>query len=75
MVAELLALHADKDARNALGDTALIISSRNGDPAIVRQLLAAGAATGLRDRDRSTAADVAAARSFSGIVAQLRGGG
>ena len=42
------------------------------DLAVVRRLLAAGAATNLRDRDRFTAADVATARSFSAIVAQLQ---
>ena len=73
VVVKLLALHADKDARNALGDTALIVASRNGELAVVRQLMAAGADTNLRDRDHFTAADVAAARSFNDIVAQLRG--
>jgi ankyrin repeat protein len=61
------------NATNALGDTALIIASRAGEADVVRLLLGAGAATGLRDRDRFTAAEAAEARSFRAIAAMLRG--
>jgi ankyrin repeat protein len=69
----LLAKQADKDAQNEFGDTALIIASRNGDVALVKRLLAAGATTRIRNRDRATAADVAQARSFRDVIALLKG--
>jgi ankyrin repeat protein len=72
VVATLVAAHADKDAQNEFGDTALIIASRNGDAKTVRQLLDAGASAKLRNLDRATAADVAAARDFGQVLALLR---
>ena len=69
----LLARHVDVDAQNSFGDTALIIASRNGDGALVRKLLDAGASARLRNKDRKSAADVAAARSFAAIAQLLNG--
>ena len=53
--------------------TALIIATRSGNVALVRRLLESGASTRLRNRDRLTAADVAAARSFEAIAEALKG--
>jgi ankyrin repeat protein len=71
IVAKLLAARVEKDAQNEFGDTALIIASRNGNTALVRQLLKSGASTRLRNKNRASAADVAKARAFTGIVALL----
>jgi serine/threonine-protein phosphatase 6 regulatory ankyrin repeat subunit B len=73
IVDKLLARQADKDAQNEFGDTALIIASRNGNTALARRLVTAGASTRLRNKDRLTAADVAAARSFPGLADLLKG--
>ena len=73
IVDKLLGMHADKDAQNGFGDTALIIASRNGDAALVKRLLAAGVATRLRNGDKATAEDVAVARSFRNVAQLLRG--
>jgi len=51
----------------------LIIASRNGDTAVVKRLLAAGADTRIRNRDRATAADIAQSRSFQNVVSLLKG--
>jgi hypothetical protein len=40
---------------------------------LVQRLLKSGASTRLRNKDRLSAADVAAARSFSGIAQTLTG--
>jgi len=40
---------------------------------VVHRLLQAGASTRLRNRDRLSAADVAAARSFDSIAQALKG--
>ncbi|TLZ14341.1 MAG: ankyrin repeat domain-containing protein [Gammaproteobacteria bacterium] len=72
IVDKLLTHHAEKDAQNEFGDTALIIASRNGNAALVRRLLSAGASTALRNKDRSTAADVARARAFPAVVELLK---
>jgi ankyrin repeat protein len=72
VVAALMAARADKDAQNEFGDTALIIASRNGDAKTVRLLLDGGVSTKLRNQDRATAADVAAARDFDQVLALLR---
>jgi ankyrin repeat protein len=58
---------------SAGGDTALIIASRNGNSVLVQRLLKSGASTRLRNKDHLSAADVAAARSFSGIAQTLAG--
>jgi serine/threonine-protein phosphatase 6 regulatory ankyrin repeat subunit B len=73
IVDHLLAHHANQDAQNEFGDTALIIASRNGNSMLVQRLLKSGASTRLRNKDRLSAADVAAARSFSGIAHTLAG--
>jgi len=72
-VTDDMLLNADKDAQNEFGDTALIIASRNGNTALARRLVNAGASTRLRNKDRLTAADVAAARSFPGLADLLKG--
>ena len=69
----MLARHANQDAQNEFGDTALIIATRNGNSALVRRLLSAGASTRLRNKDRLSAADVATARSFPAIADLLKG--
>jgi ankyrin repeat protein len=68
----LLAARADQDAQNGFGDTALIIAARNGNGALVRRLLAAGASTKLRNHDRAAAVDIAEARNFTQVAAVLR---
>ena len=73
IVTKLLAAHADKNAQNAFGDTALIIASRSGNEVLVRRLLASGASTRLRNQDRLSAEDVAAARAFPSIIKLLNG--
>jgi ankyrin repeat protein len=72
-VYHVLAHRANQDAQNEFGDTALIIASRNGYSVLVQRLLKSGASTRLRNKDRLSAADVAAARSFSGIAQKLTG--
>ena len=72
IVDRLLSQHANQDAQNEFGDTALIIASRNGNDALVQRLLKAGASTRLRNKDHLSAADVAAARSFSAIADLLK---
>jgi uncharacterized protein len=72
IVDRLLAQHANQDAQNEFGDTALIIASREGNDAMVQRLLKAGASTRLRNKDHHSAADVAAARSFSAIADLLK---
>lgn len=68
-IADLLLLaHADKDAQNRFGDTPLILASRNGDLQMTRRMLAAGAAAGIRNNNRQTAADVAVARGFRDVA-------
>ena len=54
------------------GYSPLLIASRNGNAALVRRLLSAGASTALRNKDRSTAADVARARAFPAVVELLK---
>jgi ankyrin repeat protein len=71
VVQQLLAAHADPDAQNEFGDTPLIIASRRGDLGLVRRLLEAGAGSRLRNRDHSTAADIAQARGFHKIAEVL----
>jgi ankyrin repeat protein len=61
-----------KDAQNDFGDTALIIASRDGNLALVRRLLTAGASAKLRNHDRIAAADVAEARNFRQLVQILQ---
>ena len=57
LVEYLLSRHADPNARDAQGSSALHAASYVGDAAVLRALLRAGASVDARDADGETAAD------------------
>ncbi|MEZ5514395.1 MAG: ankyrin repeat domain-containing protein [Steroidobacteraceae bacterium] len=73
VVAVLLRDRSTLDKSNEFGDTPLIAASRNGHVDVCALLLRAGANTRLRNKDRSSASDVAEWRGFAAI-AKLVGG-
>jgi ankyrin repeat protein len=72
IVATILKHRPKVDATDSFGDTALMAAARNGDADLSTQLLAAGANSRLRNRDRATAADLAEARGFTALTQRLR---
>jgi ankyrin repeat protein len=72
IVAALLKRKPELDAVDAFGETALMAAARNGDTEISAQLLAAGANSRLRNRDRATAAELAEWRGFAALAQRLR---
>ena len=65
MVAALLQRGASVDLQNTIDDTALMRASH---PAVVRQLLTAGADPALRNKYGDTAADIAERLGYTAIV-------
>jgi ankyrin repeat protein len=74
IVRTLLARSPDLNVQNGMGDTALIAASRGGYQQICHLLLAAGANKMLRNGAGISAGDVAAARGFTAITAELARG-
>jgi uncharacterized protein len=59
------------DAQNSVGNTALIVATRDGHTDVCKLLLQAGADAGLHNQDRIDALDTAKRRHLTEIVALL----
>lgn len=68
----LLSRRVAVDAADEFGDTALMAAARAGHAEVCQKLLAAGANARLRNRDRTTAADLAEARGFHSLAERLK---
>lgn len=73
-VSVLLDHDATVDLQDNRGRTALMIAAQMGHAEVVERLIAAGARTGLKDKDGQTAGDLAAGAERDGIVALLAAG-
>lgn len=64
----LLENGADPDMKNPDGDTPLILAARCEKEGVVRELMAHGARTGIRDASGNTACDIALSKGFLAIA-------
>ena len=71
-VSALLAQGADPDARDANGQTPLMLAATAGHYETVRRLLGAGAQKNLKDNDGKTALDLATEHRHMDLVALMR---
>ena len=72
LIKDLLDAGARSDARNALGNTPMMLAARDGWADAVKALLAAGADPSLRNKKRERAVDIALSAGHTEIFELLR---
>lgn len=73
-IKRLLEAGANVNARNGIGETALIYAVRSGRVRVIKQLLKAGADVNSRDNEGKTALDYAEGREKAAAILRAAGG-